>query len=382
VCDQCVHENEKTILLELKDPLVKSGAKYEAGIDALTKAFGYDTFTQQKEISPYRAVRDLEQISKDRVEESLLGLYNLITTKWMSLEKAVSPKGTFVLDNRIFLNPKTGKPLTNAEWKIIKKDILKAFDYIYATEENRIALHALSLGKVLKGLPLNSTLNHGYATLKQKVDDAMATMHGPVWKNAVTFAQQHAAENIVALKANQFKKIHDTIQQSIIGRDNSKVLKSKLFDNFGDMNRDWRRIAETEINNSQNNGQLLAELDRAGTSRVFMEGISSSGACPWCRKEVDHQIVVLLPEPPGGGDQVQVGDKTYTAIWPGKSNVGRSRRNWWVAAGTQHPHCRCTWVKHTPGFDKWDKAFRDALDSATVQSTARRKPKSFNEAVS
>ena len=153
---------------------------------ALTKAFGYDSEGQQKEVSPYRSVRDLEKLSKDRVEAALLALYNMIVTTWMDLEKAKpAPAGTFILNNRIFLNPKSGKPLTNAAWAAIKKDILKAFDYIYAKEEERISLHALSLGKVLKGMPLNNALNFGHATLKQKVDDAMATLENPEWRESV-----------------------------------------------------------------------------------------------------------------------------------------------------------------------------------------------------
>ena len=51
-------------------------------------------------------------------------------------------------------------------------------------------------------------------------------------------------------------------------------------------------------------------------------------------------IVVLLEEPPDtGGDKITIAGETYTAIWPGKTNYGRTRQNWWVAAGTQHPHC-------------------------------------------
>ena len=61
--------------------------------------------------------------------------------------------------------------------------------------------------------------------------------------------------------------------------------REKLYDQFGGMNRDWRRIAETEIGNALNNGQLLTELDRKKPDEeyVFMKGISAAGACPWCK---------------------------------------------------------------------------------------------------
>jgi hypothetical protein len=368
VCDLCVKPDEKTVLIELKNIHHRPGAKYEAGIEALTKALGYDSTRQQKEISPFKSVRDLERISKDWVEEGLLGIWEAITGTWVGMKKAKA-SGTFVLNNRIFINPKTGKALTNAQWAVIKKEVLKAFDYLYAGEEERIALHALSLGKVIKGMPLGNALAYGYKTLENQVKDTMSMLTGPDWQNAVTFAQQNAGAMIVELKQKQFKAIHGTIQNSIVQRHSTGQLAENLFETFGHMNRDWRRIAETEIGNAQNNGQLLTELERRKPDEeyVYMKGLSSSEACPWCRNEVDGRLVVLMNDPPSSGDQITIGGETYTVIWPGKSNYGRSRQNWWVSAGTQHPHCRCTWVKHIPGFEKWDEKFRAALNAARVE---------------
>lgn len=341
MCELCVKPDEKTVLIELRNIHDRPGAKFEAGVDALTKALGYDSSRQQKEISPFKSVRDLERISKDRVEEGLLKLWDAITSTWIRIEKA---KGTdtFVLNNRIFINPKTGKPLTRAQWMLIKKDVLKAFDYLYAAEEERIALHALSLGKVIKGLPLGNALAYGYKTLENRVKDTMSMLTGPEWQNAVSFAQQNAGAMIVELKQKQFKVIHDTIQNSIVQHHSTGQLTENLFDAFGGMNRDWRRIAETEINSAQNNGQLLTELERRKPEDeyLFMKGLASSEACPWCRSQVDGRVVVLLDSPPdNGGDTMLVDGETYTVIWPGKNNYGRNRQNWRVAAGSQHPHC-------------------------------------------
>lgn len=370
MCDTCVKDDEKTILLEIRDVHDRSAKKYEESVDALTKAMGFDAQRAQKEVSPFRAVRDLENLSKKTVEEGLLELYRAIISSWVDIEKA--SKNTFILNGRIFLNPKSGKPMTKTEWAIIKKDILKAFDYIYAVEEERIALHAMSLGKVLKGLPLSQMVNMKHATLTQRVDDTMLQVHNPQWFNATQFAQQHAAEHIVDLKQKQYTKIHDTIQTSIMNKENPGTLKQKMFEKFGEMNRDWRMIAETEISNSQNNGRILTELDDADEGEyIFMEGVSASGACPFCRNEVDHKIVVVLPDAPAGSDQMIIDGKTYTAIWPGKSNVGRNRRNWWVSTGTQHPHCRCTWVRYIPGYEEMDAMFRDAMEQAAAGYTGR-----------
>ena len=374
MCELCAKPDEKTVLIEIKDIHLSPGAKFETGVLALEKALGYDSETQQKEISPFKSVRDLERISKDRVEEGYLKLWDAIRTTWLSTEKAKG-SDTFVLNNRIFINPKSGKPLTNAQWAIIKKDILKAFDYIYAVEEERIALHAMSLGRVIKGMPLGNALSYGYKTLKSQVDDTMAQLKSPEYENAVLFAQQDAGAMIVDLSQHQYRKIHDTLQNGIKQRASSAQLTENLYDEFGAMNRDWRRIAETEIGNAQNTGQLITEMERAKSGeQIFMKGISSSEACPWCRNSVDGVIVALLEEPPSsGGDQVTINGETYTAIWPGKNNYGRNRRNWWISAETQHPHCRCTWIKHIPGFEKWDELFRQSMNNAKAEGLKKQK---------
>lgn len=378
MCELCVNPDEKTVLLELRNIHIKPGAKYEAGITALSKALGYDSERQQKEISPFKAVRDLESLSKQVVEDSLLKLYNQIIKTWFSsMEKAKNDKEAFVLNGRIFINPKSGKPLTNADWKIIKADILKSFNYIYSKEEERIALHALSLGKVLKGLPLETQINASYNTLKDQVNDAMSKLTGPEWKNTVTFAKQEAGSKIVELKQQQYTRIHDTIQAAIKNRYSSSQLTEELFDQFGKMNRDWRRIAETEIGDAQNNGQLITELARKKPDEkyVFMEGVSSSEACPWCRGQINGTVVVLMESPPAKGDRITIDGTTYPVIWPGKTNYGRKRANWWIASGTQHPHCRCTWVKHTPGYDKWSNMYQAAMEQALDRGKAMNKQK-------
>lgn len=370
MCELCARPEEKTVLVEIRNIHERSWSKYEAGVDALAKAMGFDAQKQQKEVSPFRSVRDLEQLSKSTVEKGLLKLYNSVVTKWIDIQKAGTD--AFLLNGSILLNPKTGQALTEDEWKIIKKDVLKTFDYIYETELDRIALHAMSLGIVLKGMPLSQMVNTPYASLKDKVADTMAMLNNPEYKNTSMFAKQKAAENIADLTNHQYRKMHDVIQTSIVNRDNSGTLKSKLFETFGEMNRDWRMIAETEIGNAQNNGQIIAEMERTPEGKyTFMRGVSASEACPWCRNEVDGVIVVALPMPPISGDSVEVDGKSYTAIWPGKSNVGRNRRNWWVASGAQHPHCRCTWVAYTPGFEKYDEMFRDAMAQAAAGYTGK-----------
>lgn len=361
MCEQC---RKQHIALDIRNVHRDTGQKYETAVGELSKALGYDSERQQKEVSPYRSVRDLEDASKNQVEQRLLELYNAIVSTWFGVQKAKADD-PFVLNSRIFIDPKTGKPLTNRQWETIKKDILAAFDYIYAGESERIATHALALGKILKGMSIADSISAGYPDLHSQVIDTVDKLSGPLWRNTVTFANQHAATLITDVTQRQYTRIHNTIQTAIVTRKNHRELQSDLLEQFGVMNRDWRRIAETEIATAQNNGQLLTELERAAPGeQVYMRGISSSGACPFCRGSVDQQVVALLDAPPAGGDDsVTIGGDTFTAIWPGKSNHGRPRSRWWVAAGSQHPHTysKDTEVltdsgwKHFPDLDRIDR---------------------------
>jgi len=125
-------------------------------------------------------------------------------------------------------------------------------------------------------------------------------------------------------------------------------LQTQLFDAFGSLNRDWRRIAVTEAGENANQGLIASLAPGARVQRVERY----AGACPFCRK-----INGVIMRVASASDETLDGD---TQVWPGKTNIGRSAaprkrvgdvliersaaERWWVAAGVQHPHCRGTWL--------------------------------------
>lgn len=125
-------------------------------------------------------------------------------------------------------------------------------------------------------------------------------------------------------------------------------LQTKLFDAFADFNRDWRRIAVTEVGEMANQG-FIAGLEPGKKVKRVEQYL---GACPFCLK-IDG-VVALVVDP-------RKADKNWdTEIWAGKDNVGRSaspykrvggalvKRSdeelWKLPAGLAHPHCRGTWI--------------------------------------
>ena len=141
-----------------------------------------------------------------------------------------------------------------------------------------------------------------------------------------------------------------------------------MFDRFGEMNRDWRRIAITEAGENANQGLIASLPEGARVRRVEQY----ANACPFCRK-IDGRVMTVVPDssPEKDGD---------TMVWPGKTNIGRSAaprkktpeglvdrlpsEMWWIAAGTQHPHCRGRWVvvqQDPVGDDPFDQWMAEAL---------------------
>lgn len=172
-------------------------------------------------------------------------------------------------------------------------------------------------------------------------------------ERVMEYAKARACENVVDLADDARHRIKTAVleyQGRAAGGDltaTREALKSKLFDEFGTLNRDWRRIAVTEAGENANQG-FIASL-QPGTRVKRMEIYPT--ACGHCKRIHGRIYTVVRP-----GDADKDGD---TQVWVGKSNIGRSAsprkrtpdgliermpsERWWAAAGVQHPHCRGYW---------------------------------------
>lgn len=226
-----------------------------------------------------------------------------------------------------------------------------------ATHAEWLTARASIMGKLEASVP--------HATIEQ-ADNALAAMPNTIGQAVAAFGftslQQAAmeygaarcAESIVGLTDAARHKMKgiiladasDQLGAGALGPSSS--LQTKLFDAFGDMNRDWRRIAVTEAGEVKNQG-FLSNIP-AGSRVKRMEHYR--GACSFCSRIDGKVFEVVSPTLPNKDGATQV--------WVGKTNLGRSasaRKKfmgsmvhreaselWWPAAGLQHPHCRGSWV--------------------------------------
>ena len=305
-----------------------------------------------REQSPYRALRQYEKRILKGTDERMFVVYRDFIRTFLRVrpdskrfKSELRKARQFRIEGKIFINPKTGKPLKKREWDEIKRSLDTVFNFIYdEATEAAIAKRAVVLGRILTTMDHNATLNVPQLDREASVDYSYLA-------NEIEFAQQQAGELIVGLTENAKKRVISEIIQGQRERVGAKELETRLFDTFINVNRDWRRIAETEVANNVNNGYMRTEIDK-GTR--YLKGNSGADACPWCKANVDGQVVVIGDQPNQTGFVFDKQlDMEVPYVWPGKSNYSRNRKNWWISAGAQHVHCRCAWQSYTPGFSKY-----------------------------
>lgn len=156
--------------------------------------------------------------------------------------------------------------------------------------------------------------------------------------NAIKWAKTNAGENIRVNNQKMIAGVKQLVMQARRERWEPGKLAQALFDKFGQFNRDWRRIALTELAEATNNGYLMTLKDG---DKVI--GQSAADCCKYCEKWVKNRVYTFREQP---GDP-------ETEIWVGKSNAGLRSRDW-RAAVIMHPHCRCRWQRFNDTFYKME----------------------------
>ncbi len=170
----------------------------------------------------------------------------------------------------------------------------------------------------------------------------------------LNFAASRAADRVQKVSDDARYRLRNAIrihtEKQTLGDPTAtgQSLQTKLLDEFGALNRDWRRIAVTEAGEALNQGVVASTPPGHHLKRVEQY----RGACAFCRS-IDGRVMEVVPadEPVKNGD---------TQVWPGKTNIGRSASpkkrvgrgfaerpesdRYWVAAGVQHPNCRGRWT--------------------------------------
>lgn len=148
--------------------------------------------------------------------------------------------------------------------------------------------------------------------------------------HAITVAQKRCADKVVEVEKRVRDRIKGLTVRAMEERWTAKELEMALFDELGYLNRDWRRVAITELAMAGNDAFVLG---CAEGSEVWCPPIS--GACEHCVELLEGKTFKILHKAPS----TLTYDNEMNYIWPGKSNYGRKLATW-IPCVPLHPNCR------------------------------------------
>lgn len=160
-----------------------------------------------------------------------------------------------------------------------------------------------------------------------------------VEKRAIEYATTNVGEHIrglrdamlkdtkTAVAGQALKAVRESVVSAVADRKTVKELKTILFDRFDDRNRDWQRVASTEMNDAIQFG-IAAEIKKTSDDdeeqRVFKR--PNPDACKHCLR--------LFLQPDGTPKIFKLNELAY-------SNVGKKAADWVPTIGVVHPWCSC-----------------------------------------
>lgn len=261
---------------------------------------------------------------------------------------------------RLMLESKLPELYTLDDWMLVADYLIQRYlpDGVIQNEAEYLTVRASIMGKIQanvgRQLPAPDVMQ-AWATLTPTLFAAvpprlLSPVELQVMQVAKTRAALHIGKVTETVRGRMKEIIIQHVQAQILGQKEGQAtaLKTALFDAFGALNRDFRRIAVTEAGEACNQGFIAACAPGTRVQRVE----AYRGACKFCQSINGKSYLVCDPADPARDGA--------TMIWLGKSNAGRSaspnrkvggmlmprgeHECWWCAAGVQHPHCRGCWI--------------------------------------
>ncbi len=266
---------------------------------------------------------------------------------------------------------KDSKPLTEEQMEQLDRVVSKAL-MIPENKVREILLKSALVGKLSGSTLMGKPIKIDISKLPIKIQQAIKLYNLTQNEiNAIKFALNYAAVNVTGVTERTRALIKRSILDGLSQRMSRKTIANKMYNDLavGDsavLNRDWERLAVTEVNYASNNGFIAGQP--AGS---FVVGNSHKDACPYCMKYINNKIYRVTDDPPPEYSNLNPNSKAYkeitnrwdTEVWVGKNNYNRSlsarkrvdgklvpRNHYELVTPTLplHPHCRCTFSTWIP----------------------------------
>jgi SPP1 gp7 family putative phage head morphogenesis protein len=155
--------------------------------------------------------------------------------------------------------------------------------------------------------------------------------------------QQSAAQRITKVTDGLKDDIKQILIDGVKNRKSKSQISQAIFDKMTGHNRDFQKIADTEIQNAMNNSYLLDEVYHAEEGeKVYFQRVEviDENTCQFCKRM--HGKIVLWSDHPLTDDRIKDPIADF-AIWDGKDWDGRKD---FIANGAFHPYCRGIWTRY------------------------------------
>ena len=246
------------------------------------------------------------------------------------------------------------------DWMEVVSFIIQTYlpDGVIATEAEYMTVRPAMLGRLQAAAgnqPIPPDMMAMWATLTPTTFAAVPPrVLSTVELETLNYAKAAAAIHVSAITEKARLRLREIVlehvQAGVIGQKEgtNKHLETRLRDEFGQLNRDFRRIAVTESGEAANQAFVASRPIGSKVKRVE----AYKGACKFCRSLNGRVFAVVDPADPKRNGE--------TDVWVGKTNAGRSAspmmrvgsvlmeraadEQFWCASGVQHPHCRGRWL--------------------------------------
>jgi len=310
-----------------------------------------------------------------------------------------SPRRPFKIKGRKLYEK--GKPVTIQQWKDFERQVTDHMKPFLDSVAEEMAVKGVLLGMASNEMEIQGKLaqhdKKSYEQVEREIfrgyipDSRRSAMErfeiGNDVAAAITLAEVQAADAVQKVD----ERVRAAIKTQVISahkenksaaqlasdlywmkRDRPELRddhepKPELSDSTAEqLQRDWMRVAKTELAIIHENGKLAQHEKQARESMqddskaAYFVFDGHPGACPECKARFGT-VARLLPRGEVGnqsndGIALYFKDDPYASIviWQGKTNVGFRQKEWRTTV-PMHPWCRCRWLRIDPEYQEYDK---------------------------
>jgi hypothetical protein len=309
------------------------------------------------------------------------------------MRKALGDSGILRYRGKVIYNPETGEPLKNKDFDNLIEAIQKFLNRNTKDIAKQIFLDSVAIGKLLRRmakyqsstdmtrLKLDSLKYRGktFDWIRSDIKNLTSVLGQPLSRSEMAryqVAQSYVGSLVTRTNRKINDEIKDAVLRGILDKRTKGQVSQDLFNRLGGLNRDWKRIADTEIVNTSNLAGILQEVNDAPKGeKVYFKRYELPGCCTRCAK-VDGTIALWSDFPL---DNEKIKDPyASVAIWEGKP---QEKGKTVLVTGTLHPNCRGGWLRWggkridamtaqiRGKAEKWDAAVKEAREEYRGRGT-------------